>query len=251
MRLFLSLMILLLPIWSAAAETIRIPKDHYLGISQPCQSAFLARQSAFNELVKQIARTIGGHYSMNFKSQVRQTGESFYQHASEEIKYTASGFLTGIEGNVVSESYDETDDGIVCQVMAHLSARTLDRMRQLSIGAKVLVSDLGGDVFEFREVNGVDVTLTSAEITITEKNRHARFISYYFMKINSGRILTMALSLPEPVFLKAGKIQQVQLRIPSNQSSLSDKFTGKMKSYSLIFFGTDELGRNISVNYSK
>ena len=251
MKRLISALMLVMPIWSAAAaETIRIPKDHFLGISQPFLTRSSARESAHNELEKQILRTIGGEYSVHFESQLTQKGDSFYQNANEEFKYSASGFLTGIEGNIVSESYNDTDDGIVCQIVAHLPAPSIDRMRRLSMGAKVLVSDLGDGIFEFREINGVDVTLTSAEITIHESIRFAKFINYYIMKIHPGDIRTTKVSLPEPIFLKAGKVKQAHLPIPYGSTSLADALVGKTRSSKLKFIGTDELGRDVSVNIS-
>jgi hypothetical protein len=243
-----SLLFFLLTCLPAVAETIRIPRDHFLGISRPCPTFSLARESAFHEVAKQILRTIGGTYSIDFESSMTQNGDSSNLYTDEQFRYSASGFLFEIERNIASETYEQTINGIIYEMLVHFPALKIERMRRLSLGAKVLVTNIGGGIFELREVNRVGVVLTDIEITIIEQNRHAGIVTLFVMKVSSGDTQTVKKPLRVPVVLKSGAVRQVNLPVPTESNPFSDAILGTNRTIRMVLIGTDEVGRMVRVD---
>jgi hypothetical protein len=88
-----------------------IPRDHFLGVSSPCATVADARNEAFWDVAKQIVRTIGGRYDMQFQSRMTQDGDNFRQYVDERFRFSAKGFMAEIESNIVSSRYTEADGG--------------------------------------------------------------------------------------------------------------------------------------------
>lgn len=238
--------ILLLPV-VVYAESVSIPHDHFLGVSSPCATIVDARNEAFCDVAKQILRTIGGLYSVKFESRFMLDGENYRRRVSDIFKYTSSGFLAEIERNIFESRYTRTDAGIVYEMLVHVPKPLLLEFRRLSRGAKVLVRRVDDRVYEVREVNGVSVVLTEANIVVSEENRHAGFLNYYVMKVPGGSMQKFTMALPEPVELKGRGAERIRLMVPNQKNVLADAFLGTKRSVRITLIGTDEVGRVIKV----
>ena len=244
----LAIVILLLPVivW---AESVSVPKGHFLVISPPCVSVAKAREKALHDVAGQILRTIGASYSVSFSSHATGTTERVHLTIDERFHYSASGFLAEIETRIVSQSFERGDSGVVYRMLVHFPKSIISKMRRLSKGAKVLATRLGGGVYELREVNGVSCVLTEAAYAVSERNAHADFLNYYVMKVSSGGSRKYTKPLPEPVVLQNKVARRINLMVPKS-SGLGDLVLGTRRSVSITLIGTDEVGRPVRVNVS-
>jgi len=115
--------ILLLPV-VVSAETVSIPRDHFLGVSSPCATIVDARNEAFYDVAKQIVRTIGGRYDIRFESRMTQDGDKFRRYADERFRFAGEGFISEIENNIVSSRYIVADGGMCmrCSCISRVSS---------------------------------------------------------------------------------------------------------------------------------
>lgn len=240
--------ILLMPaiVW---AETIKVPKDHFLGISPPCASVADAREKALHDVASQILRTIGASYSVSFTSRATGTTEKVRRTIDERFHYSASGFLVEIETRIVSQEFECGSMGVVYRMLVHFPKQLISRMRRLSRGSKVLATRLGGGAYELREVNGVACVLTEAAYIVSERNRHANILNYYVMKVSSGGTRKYTKPLREPVILRNNVAKRIDLTVP-NKNSIGDLVLGIRRSIQITLMGTDEVGRPVRVNVS-
>jgi len=120
-------------------------------------------------------------------------------------------------------------------------------MIRLSKGAKVLAKKVSNGVYEVREVNGVSVILTGANIVVSEENRHAGFLNYYVMKVSGGSMRRFTMALPEPIILKGKGVERIQFMVPTKKNVMADAFLGTKRSVKITLIGTDEVGRAVNV----
>ena len=238
--------ILLLPV-VVYAEIVFIPRDHFLGVSSPCATMVDARNEAFWDVAKQIVRTIGGRYDIQFESRMTQDGDMFRQYVDERFRFVGEGFISEIESNIVGSRYTVTDGEYVYEMLVHFPRRLLDRMIRLSKGAKVLAKKIDASVYEVREVNGVSVVLTEATVILSEDNRHAGFLNYYVMRVSNGSNKTFTKALPEPIILKGRGVKHTRLMVLNKNKPLTDAVLGTRRSVEITLIGTDEIGRPVKV----
>ena len=244
----LAIVILLLPglVW---AESISVPKGHFLGISPPCASVAAAREKALHDVAGQILRTIGASYSVSFSSHMTGTTERVRRTIDERFHYSASGFLAEIETQIVSQSFERGSRGVVYRMLVHFPKSLISKMRRLSRGAKVLATKVGHGEYRLQEVNGVACVLTEAAYAVSERNTHANFLNYYVMKVSSGDSRKFTKPLPEPVVLQNGAVKRISLVVPTG-NSISDLVLGTRRGVSITLIGTDEVGRPLSIKVS-
>ena len=228
---------------NSGAEEIYIPKDHFLGISPPCPTISSAREQAFHEVAKQILRTMGGEYSIKFDSILTKSNQFEKQEMRERFQHNISGFLSDIEKNIVSTTYEKSQDGIICDMLVYLPNEKLIHLRRLSIGPKVIVSQVGDGIFVFKEVNGVSVVLTDVEITIVENRGHAKLITLFIMKVSPQECHAIKRSLQKPIELRRGISHEVDLLSNIETSPIRDTIFGTKRSFRLDLIGTDEINR--------
>ncbi len=220
-----ALLIVLLICPVAWAETITVPSGHFLGLSVPCASVSEARDSALQDVAEQILRTIGASYSVRFSSRMIGTTERISHSVDERFHYSSSGFLSEIENRIVSQSYDRADGGVVYRMLVHYPPSLVARMRRLSRGAKVLATKVSPGVYNLREVNGVSCVLTEAAYIVSERNRNAGFLSYYVMKVSSGKTHNYTKPLNQPVTLEGKASKRVRLMVSFRQRCVSRFFS--------------------------
>jgi len=223
-----------------------VPHDTFLGISPPCGSVHDAREKALYDVAAQVLRTIGAEYFLHSSSTVTGTLSSADYHLSERFSYSASGFIQGIDRNVVSQSYEETPAGIVCRMRVKFSRQDIEKFRRLSLGAKVHAVWVGDGVVELREVNGVPVVLTEYTVKVDERNTNAGFLSYYVMKVSSGDNREYRRALSKPVHLK-GDVLRVRLTVPGQKKTgFQDLVLGTRRSVKVTILGRDLVGRAVA-----
>jgi hypothetical protein len=240
-------------------QSVSVKRDHYLGISSPCSSLSVARDKALREVICQVLRSIGASYSLKFDSSVvmksGSSGDKVSRRMDEKFHYEASAFLSAIEENIVSASYQRgsgSSGGFVYRILVYFPPRLLERARLLSKGAKVIARFVGGDgVIEVREVNGVGVVLHGYEVRVVEKNRHADFLNYYVMSVSSGGSRSYERAFPDAVVLDGGgRVKQVRLMVPTNKGGLKglgDLLLGTSRRVMVSLRGTDEAGRPLQI----
>jgi len=236
-------------LWPAIgwAESVSVPKGHFLGISMPCASVADARKKALHDVAAQILRTIGASYSLRFDSRVTGTLEKVNRYIDERFHYSASGFIAEIENRIVSQIYNRTSAGIVYEMLVHFPRQLVERMRRLSHGAKVVVRRVSESIYELREINGVSCVLTDAIIVTSEKHMHAGFLNYYVMKVSNGSNKTFTKALPEPIILKGRGVKHTRLMVLNKRKPLTDAVLGTRRSVEITLIGTDEIGRPVKV----
>ena len=224
-----------------------VPHDTFLGISPPSASVHDAREKALQDVAAQVLRTIGAEYSLSSSSSVTGSAGTAEYHLSERFSYSASGFIQGLDRNVVSQSFEDTPAGIVCWMWVRFSSQDIERFRQLSLGAKVHAVWAGDGTVELREVNGVPVVLTEYTVQVKERNTHAGFLSYYVMKVSSGESREYSQPLSKPVHLSSGNIERVWLAVPGHKKTgFQDMVLGTRRSVVVTITGRDVVGRPVT-----
>jgi hypothetical protein len=231
-------------------QSVSVKKDHYLGVSSVCGSLGVARDKALREVLCQVLRSVGAHYSLKFDSSVVMTGDNVSRRVSEKFHYTASAYLSSIEQNIVSSSYKRVvSGGFVYRILVYFPPRLVERARRLSKGAKVVARVVGGHggegVIEVREVNGVKVVLSGYSVSVDEKNRHADFLNYYVMSVSSGGSRKFERAFSDSVVLSGGVVKRVRVMVPTRKVGLKGLVLGTSRSVTVSLQGTDEVGRRV------
>lgn len=247
MKIWFVIALLLVPVY-AVAETVQVPKDHFLGISEPCRNLHSARKQAIHDIAGQVLRSIGASYSLESKSSVTGSDKHVVYNLSEKFQYSASGFIHEIVQRVVDEKFEKTSAGIVYRMLVHFPPSEIETVRRLSLGAKVHAVWLADDVVEIRELNGVPVILSEYTIKIDSRNTHAGFLSYYVVKVPAGDSKVYRQAFQTPLNLRSGVVKRVRLKIPDqNRTGFQELVLGTRQSMTVTLNGTDSVGRPIQV----
>jgi hypothetical protein len=245
MKIWFIIALLLVPVF-AVAETVHVPKDHFLGISEPCRNLHGARKQAIHDIASQVLRSIGASYSLESSSSVTGSDKQVVYNLSEKFQYSASGFIHEIERRVVDEKFEKTAAGIVYRMLVHFTPAEIETMRRLSLGAKVHAVWLADNLVEIRELNGVPVTLSEYTIQLDSRNAHAGFLSYYVVKVPAGDSTVYRHAFQTPLNLRSGVVKRVRLKMPDqNKTGFQELVLGTRKSMKVTLNGTDSVGRSI------
>jgi hypothetical protein len=229
---------------------VSVPEGHFAGISAPSKDLSEARKSAINDVVRQILDSIGGSYSHRLNMSVSGTPKSPQRSVSEDLSGSAKGIVKGVSERIVRSSWIESDGKIICFILVKYPDTVIAEMRRLSLGSSVTASVIGFEdgkaLIQVNEGNGVKVTLTSADVHIRKKNRFAKKISYFVMKVADGSSESYRVGLEPVVVRSSSKV------IPLNLSGkdLSDYLLGADVKRTVVLSGFDEIGRKVSVRVS-
>ena len=120
-------------------------------------------------------------------------------------------------------------------------------MRRLSKGAKVIATVVSKNdkyaELKVSEVNGVSVIISSAEVTVTKKNRFAKAITLFFWRVPSG--LEYKISIPITPLKLCGNSSQIRLPLDKSRKNFGDYFLGAELKRIAVLTGHDEIGRLI------
>jgi hypothetical protein len=121
----------------------------------------------------------------------------------------------------------------------------IQEMRRLSRGAKIIATVLYKNdkhaELKVSEVNGVSVVISSAEVTVTKKNKFAKVITLFFWKVPSGIKNTTSIFV-DPVEVCSNSAN-IQLPINNFGKNLIDYLLGAKFERIAILTGYDEIGR--------
>lgn len=228
-----------------------IPPGHYAGVSTPCNDLQKARSSALSDVVKQILGSINTEFNYIYSGSVSGNPESPTILIKDDFSGMASGIVLDVEKNIVQSSWGLDDTGrYISFILVRYSELQIEKMRRLTKGGKAVASVLSESDGVLRvkltEINGVAVTLVSADISISKKNRFAGMINYFIWKVpfGSNESFTTALS---PVEI-CGGTSVVQIDISRFQKKLMDWLLGASMEFELNIKGVDEIGRDVSVD---
>jgi hypothetical protein len=168
----------------------------------------------------------------------------------DNLLRAASGIVLGIEQHIVKSIWQmDQSDRYIFFILVHYPESLIAKMRNLSLGAKVLASliRVSGNVAFIRvtEVNGVSVVLTSADFKICKRNRFAKTISFFIIQIPEELQEKFRVEL-DPVKVCANS-QTVRLRLTESKS-VSDNLLGAKIEHKIELKGYDEIGRTVSVH---
>ena len=89
------------------------------------------------------------------------------------------------------------------------------------------------------------MVLTSADVKVFKRNRFAKIISFFIVRVPEGSNQKYGVAL-DPVRVCAGS-KTVRLRLTGGKT-VSEYFLGAKIEYNLKLKGSDELGRAVSVS---
>lgn len=226
-----------------------VPAEHFAGVSAPCKSLSEARKSAVDDVVRQILSSVNIRYDHRYLDRVSGSVRNPKRHVDDRLFKVAKGVVLGVERNIVKSSISKDASGRhVYFILVRYSDKLIAEMRRLSKGAKVMASVVGYSgndlILDVVEVNGVEVVISSADITITKVNRYAGFISYYIMKVPKGSQggFTRAIG---PVRVCGGS-SKVRLRVSGKGKKIVDHILGAEIDVVAVLKGHDEIGRVVT-----
>lgn len=229
---------------------IHIPEDSFVGISSPCSNLETARQQALDSAIGQILQAMGADYRLSHESRLTGDLNHSRHELRETLSYTARWLLNSVQQNIKQYAFRNTLNGQVCFVLVQVSASELEKLKTLTIGAKLtarLVGKNGEQILvEVSETNGVGTTFTEYRINLTMTNNHARIITLFFLKVPESENRTLDGALANRLFLKNGS-GRVVIQLPPNRTDIRSLFMGSKKNLGIFLTGYDEIGRTVSV----
>jgi hypothetical protein len=235
-----------IPAWA-----VHIPDHSYVGISSPRPSIEEARQQALGSAIGQILQSMGADYHLSHESVLSGDFHSSKYELKERLSYTAKWLLNSVQQNIRQYAFQHTDNGHVCFVLVRMTPLELEKLKRLTIGAKVsarLIGTKGGQVsVEVSESNGVGVTVTEYRLTAAIKHHHARLITLFLWKVPETDSITHEGALPNKISLKDSS-GRTTIPVSNVTDRLKSILMGSKEDFSITLMGYDELGRPVSVS---
>ncbi len=234
-----------LPYW-----VTHIPENGFVGISSPSRSVGEARRQAMESAISQILQAMGADYQLTHESVLSGNLEQSSHELRERLKYATRWLLDSVQQNARQSAFHETADGVIGYVLVQMMPWELDRLKRLSIGAKLTarIIETGRNhvCIELKELNGVGVTLTHFRITVSEAHKNAKLITLFFWKVPDSDTMTYEGSLPRSLLLK-NSTDKALIGIHNERTGLSTVLMGTERNVYTEIFGYDEIGRAVSV----
>jgi hypothetical protein len=229
---------------------VHIPEHSFVGISSPCHSIEEARQRALESVIGQILQAMGAEYRLTHESVLFGSLHQSRHELRERLSYNAHWLLNSVQNSIRQYAFRNTADGHVCFVLVRIMPSELDRLKRLTMGAKLTarVVDKGGDrvSIEAQESNGVGVTITEYRVDVTKTHVNARLITLFFWKVPESDDKSYEGALPQRIFLKNDSGRTI-LRIPNDETGLRAFLMGSTRAVNITLTGYDEIGRPVSV----
>ena len=229
-----------------------VTSGYFAGVSAPMSSLTEARRAAVDDVVRQILGAIGAQYDHQYVDMVSGSvrGRGPEREVNDRLTGIAHGVVLGVEQNIVKSSWcRDASNKWIYFVLVRYPDRLIAEMRRLSKGAKVVasvISDNGCSVrLKVTEVNGVSVVLSSADVAINRRNRFAKTISFFVLKVPLGSTRNVSLAF-DPVRV-TGCSREVLLAFDGCKKDIIDYLLGAKFDRMAVLKGHDELGRAVSV----
>lgn len=235
-----------IPAWAT-----HIPEQSFVGISQPCSSIEEARQQSLDSAIGQILQAMGAEYHLFHESMLTGDLNQSRHELKEKLSYTARWLLNSVQQNIKQYAFRNTGDGQVCFVLVRMTSGDLERLKRLSIGAKVsarLIGISGGQAsIEVSETNGIDVTITDYQMTAAIRNNHARLITLFFWKVPETATTSYEGGLPDRLSLNKSSGHTI-IPLSNMGGSLKSFLMGSREDISITLTGHDEIGRSVAAS---
>ena len=229
---------------------VHVPEDSFVGISSPCPSIEEARQQAIESAIGQILQAMGAEYHLTHESVLSGNLHQSRYELHERLSYTAKWLLNSIQQNIRQYAFQSVGQNHVCFVLVRVRPSELERLRRLTIGAKLsafMVRKSGDQLFiEVRETNGVSVTLTEYSMTTTTLHSNARLITLFFWKVPELSTKNREGALPDRLFLRNNTGRTV-ISSKNNDDHFKSALLGSESDITVTLAGYDEIGRPVSV----
>jgi hypothetical protein len=229
---------------------IHIPEHSFVGISSPCRSVEEARQQAVDSVISQILQSMGAEYHLTHESTLSGSLHESRYEMKERLSYNAKWLLESVQQNIRRYAFQETGTGHVCFVLVQMRPSELERLKKLTIGARLTARMIGTNgghaTIEVSESNGVGVTLTEYRVTVASTNRNARLITLFVWKVPESEVATHEGVLPTRLFLKTST-RRTAVSVSTDENQLKSVLMGSKQAVSITLSGYDEIGRPVSV----
>lgn len=255
LALFWSISFLFFSYPSTARPEVRIPvfvthppKNHFVGISVPEKNLVKAKQSAVNDVIRQIMVSMGAEYDYSSSQHGYGNPKSPKTAFHDHLNIKANWFLKEVEKNVVQLSCnDDSTSGHICFVLVYYPDTFMEEAKRVGRGANLVsvVENIEKDELNLRisEVNNVAVTLTGGRITVSRKNRLASVISYYLWKVPDIKKKGYDLVV-NPIRI-CGTSSDLKITVNGLKEYFSDFLPWVDVSIQGVLKGIDELGRPV------
>lgn len=233
------------------AFVTNIPRSHFAGVSPPCDTLSDARKASIDDVVRQILSAVNAEYTHQYLDRVSGNVRDPVRQVDDRLSKIAKGVVLGVEKGIVKSSWSKDASGrYVYFILVMYPDKNISEMRRLSKGAKAIgrVVRTGNNEIMIRitEVNGVAVTLLSVDVTVRKTNQYAGFISYYIWKVPKGSVVRFSQAIA-PVRV-CGSSSTLRIKIPGNEKRFTDYLLGAALDVQGVIKGTDEIGRDVTVN---
>jgi hypothetical protein len=223
-----------------------VPPGHFSGVSTPSNSISEARKSAIGDIVRQILGCIDVKYNHHYFDEVSGNIRNPQRVIDDKLSGAAQGMVLDVERNIVKSSWITDIFGkYIYFILVYYPEEKIKEMRRLSKGAKVVATvvtkhDKYAEL-KVSEVNGVSVVISSAEVTVTKKNRFAKIITLFFWRVPSG--LEYKISIPITPLKLCSNSKAFRLSLDKFKKNLGDYFLGAKLKRIAALSGHDEIGR--------
>lgn len=229
---------------------IQIAEDSFVGISTPSSSIEQARQQALDSAIGQILQAMGAEYQLSHESVLSGDMNQSRYELKERLSYTARWLLNSVQQNIKQYAFQNTGNGHVCFVLVQMKPSELEKLKRLTIGARITARVVGTDggrvSIEVHESNGVGVTLNEYRITLSVTYTNARLITLFFWKVPQADIRTYEGALPRRISLNNNSGSTV-IPITKGTDPLRSFIMGSKQDMSITLTGYDEIGRPVSI----
>lgn len=235
-----------IPLWA-----IHIPEHSYIGISSPCPTIEEARQQAIDSAISQILQAMGADYQLTYESVLSGDLHHSKYELNERLSYTARWLLNSVQQNIKQYAFHHTDKGHVCFVLVRMMPSELEKLKRLTIGAKISARLIGSNdtqvSIEVSESNGVGVTITEYRLNAAIRHHHARFITLFLWKVPETDNISHEEALPHRLSL-SNNSGRTTIPIFNGKGSLKSILMCSKDDISITLIGYDELGRSVSTS---
>jgi hypothetical protein len=233
---------------------IDVPPEHFAGVSSPSNSLAEARKSAIGDAIRQILGALGVKYNHHYFDEVSGNVRNLQRVIDDKLSGKAQGIVLDVERSIVKSSWlTDASGNYVYFVLVYYPEEKIKEMRRLSKGAKIIASvfpDSGSDAIRLKvsEVNGVEVILTSADITVRKLNRFSKAISLFIWKVPESSEHSVSVAFNRVNLRASSSIVRLPIAGCSEcGKKVGDYLLGAAYNRFAVLKGHDELGRPISV----
>jgi len=194
---------------------------------------------------------MGAEYHLSHESMLTGDLNQSRHELKEKLSYNARWLLNSVQQNIKQYAFRNIRDGQVCFVLVRMTPLDLEKLKRLSIGAKVSARLIGinsGQAsIEISETNGVGVTITEYQMTAAIRNNHARLITLFLWKVPETSTASYAGALSKRLSVNKSSGRAI-IPLSSGEGLLKSLLMGSKKDISITLTGYDEIDRTVAAS---